>query len=114
MAATQADLVSRVLRHLHVLDGGEAPSAEDDAVVDDAIAEVMGELTELGLAYWSTSAIPEAVMRGMIIMVAANCAAAFVGEQADAYEAKKPIGERMIRRVVSAGSDHDAVPNHYF
>jgi hypothetical protein len=115
MAATQADLVKRVLLHLDVLVGGETPSTEDDATVDLAIGEVMGELTELGLAYWAVGAIPEAVMRGMTIMVASNCAASFMSRsEAASYEQDRGRGERMIRRVVSAGSDHDSAPQHFF
>jgi hypothetical protein len=67
--ATQAELVTRVLKEVHVLSGVDTASAEDAAVVNEAIAEVQAELQERQLAYWELSAIPEAVMRGMTLMV---------------------------------------------
>lgn len=113
--ATQADLVARVLRELYVLSGSETPSAEDDAVVDDAIAEVHAELQERQLAYWALTDIPEAVMRGLTLMVAGNCGRKFVPEMTTAEcEQMREVGMRRIREVTAMQADNDPVPNNYF
>lgn len=111
--ATQADLVIRVLRRLHVLEGGETPSAEDDATADDAIADVYAELEENGLAYFELTAIPTAVMPGLIRMVASELAPEFDAET-QMTMAWRAQGERMIRRVVSRQTDHQTIPQIYF
>lgn len=113
--ATQADLVKRVLRNLHVLEAGETPDADDDSLIDDCIAQVQAELTENGLAYWALSAIPEAVMRGLVVMVSADAAASFMPKaQAREYEADRLRGERMIRRVVASPQTDTPIMRDYF
>ena len=113
--ATQAELVARVLRNLHVLEAGETADTADDALIDDCIAQVQAELTEYGLAYWALTAIPEAVMRGMVIMVSADAASAFMEKsRAAQFEADRMKGERMIRRVVATTGNRDAIVREYF
>lgn len=111
---TQSELVDRVLQHLFVLPGGAVANSEDSAFVTNAITGVMAELAELGLAYWDVSAIPDAVANGLTIMVAADCARVFAAENADRYIADRERGERLIRRVVPMGPDHDPAPQRYF
>ena len=113
--ATQSDLVERVLRELYVLSGTETPSAEDDALVDDAIAEVQAELQERQIAYWELSAIPEAVMRGLTLMVAGNCGKKLVPEMSvSECEAMRDQGMRRIREVTAMQPDNDTIAKHYF
>lgn len=113
--ATQADLVKRVLRHLHVLEAGETADSDDDALIDDCITQVQSELTENGLAYWALTSIPESVMAGLIRMVAADAAAAFMDKgQAMAYEADRERGERMIRRAVAGPQTDTPIMRDYF
>lgn len=113
--ATQSDLVARVLRELYVLAGSETPSAEDDATVDEAIAEVQAELQERQLAYWELTAIPEAVMRGLTLMVAGNCGRKFKPEMSVAEcEAMRDQGMKRIREVTAMQPDNDTVAKHYF
>lgn len=113
--ATQSDLVSRVLQELNILVAGETPTAADDAVVDDGIAEVHGELQERRLAYWELSAIPEAVMRGLSLMVAGNVARKFIPSMSVAEcEQMREIGMRRIREVIAMQNDHQATPHTYF
>lgn len=111
--ATQADLVKRVLRRLSVLEGGETPEADDDAVVDDTIADIFAELEENGLAYFELSDIPDAVMPGLIRMVASDVAPEFQAES-ELTVRWRTVGERMIRRVVSKQGDRQAEPHTYF
>jgi hypothetical protein len=113
--ANQSDLVARVLRELYVLAGSETPSAEDDAVVDDAIAEVQAELEERQLAYWELTDIPEAVMRGLTLVVAGNCGRKFMPEMTvGECEQMREIGMKRIREVIAMQPDRDPVPQNYF
>jgi hypothetical protein len=113
--AARADLVSRVLQELYVLSGTETPSTEDDAVVDKAIDEVMAELAERRIAYWEVTDIPEAVMRGMTLMVAGNCGRKFVPEMTlQECEAMRELGMRKMREVIAMQQDHQPVPQLYF
>ena len=113
--ATQADLVSRVLQELNILRAGETPTASDDTVVDEAIAEVMAELEERRIAYWALSAIPEAVMRGLTLMVAGNCGRKFIPEMSVMEcEAMREAGMRRIREVIAMQQDHQTTPHTYF
>lgn len=113
--ASQADLVARVLRELNILVGGETPSAEDDAVVDEAIAEVQAELQERQLAYWALDDIPEAVMRGLTLMVSGNCGRQFVPSMTvGECEMMREAGMRRIREVTAMQPDNDTVPNNFF
>jgi hypothetical protein len=113
--ANRADLVSRVLQELYVLSGTETPSAEDDAVVDKAIDEAMAELAERRIAYWEVTDIPEAVMRGMTLIVAGNCARKFLPEMTvSECEQMREVGMRRIREVIAMQQDHQPVPQNYF
>ena len=111
----RADLVTEVLRELYVLAGNETPSAEDDAVVDIAIDQAMGELAERQLAYWDVTDIPQAVMRGLTLVVAGNCGRKFVPEMTlTECEQMRDLGMRRIREVIAMQADHQPVPQNYF
>jgi arabinogalactan endo-1,4-beta-galactosidase len=105
MALTKTALRERVLRHMSVTGEDKAASAYEATVVDQVIDEVQAELEDMGLAYWETSAIPDAVARGLILYVAANCPPGLVGEERAAFFiAQEERGLRRIRR-------HCAKPN---
>lgn len=112
---TQAMLVERVLKHLRVYNAGETISAEDDATVDEAIADVHAELQELGLAYWDLSEIPQSVVRGLVWMVGADAAPSFVSaEEVGSYVSLRKAGEQRIRTAVSNLKLHDINPQLYY
>jgi len=113
--ATQADLVARVLKELYVLEGGATPNATDDATVDEGIAEVHAELQEWRIAYWELTDIPEAVMRGLTLMVAGNVGRRFVPDMSvGECEQMRELGMRRIREVIAMQQDHQPVPQNYF
>lgn len=113
--ATQAELVTRVLEELYVLEGGATPAAEDSARVNTAIAEVQAELGERQLAYWALSDIPEAVMRGLTLMVAGNVGRKFVPTMSvQECEALRDQGMKRIREVTAMQPDNETVARHYF
>lgn len=113
--ATQAELVIRVLEELYVLEGGTTPDATADATVDKAIAEVHAELQERRLAYWDLSDIPEAVMRGLTLMVCGNVGRKFVPEMSvGECEDMRRAGMQRIREVIQMQNDHQPTPQTYF
>lgn len=113
--ATQSDLVTRVLQELNVLVAGETPASADNTVVVDAIGEVHAELQERRLAYWATSAIPDAVMRGLTLVVAGNVARKFIPTvSVSDCEQMREIGMRRIREVIAMQNDNQATPQTYF
>jgi hypothetical protein len=113
--ANQQDLVARVLQELYVLQAGETPTAADDAVVDDAIAEVHAELQERKLAYWALTNIPEAVMRGLTLMVSGNVGRKFVPSMTvGECEQMREAGMRRIREVIVMQQDNQPAPQTYF
>lgn len=111
----RSDLVEEVLSELYVLSGTETPSAEDDAKVDKAIDNAMGELQEMQIAYWDVTDIPYAVMRGLGLVVQGHCARKFIPEMTvQECEAMRRTGVRLIREVIAMQSDHQPVPQNYF
>ena len=113
--ATQAELVERVLRELYVLSGNETAAAEDAARANEAIAEAHAELQERRIAYWELTDIPEAVMRGLTLIVAGNCGRKLAPEMTVAEcEQMREIGMRRIREVIAMQQDHQPVPQNYF
>lgn len=113
--ASQSDLVSRVLQELYILVGTETASAEDAAVVNTAIAEVHAELEERQLAYWELTDIPEAVMRGLTLVVSGNVGRKFIPTMTLAEcEQSREAGMKRIREVIAMQPDRDPVPHNYF
>lgn len=113
--ATQSDLVNRVLTKLYVLEGGRTPDATEAATVNTAIGEVQAELQERRIAYWELTDIPEAVMHGLVLIVAGNCGPAFKPEMTmQECEAMREAGMRRIREVIAMQQDHNPVPQNYF
>lgn len=80
--ATQAQLAQRILEKLHVLQAGETPDTADDALVDRVIVSVNEQLRENEIAYWSDSAIPQAVLEPLAAYIACSCAGDFMDEAA--------------------------------
>jgi hypothetical protein len=113
--ATKADLRERVLRHLKVLEANESPVAADAAATDEAIDDVYAELGELGQAYWSADTIPQACLRPLMRVVAADLAADFVtaGEVAE-YEGNRKPAMAELRAILAEPNDGAPIAVCYF
>jgi hypothetical protein len=61
MAKTQAQLEARVLRLWKVDGDGQTASAEESVMATTAVETAQAELEEKEIAYWSLTAIPDAV-----------------------------------------------------
>lgn len=55
---TKAELRNRILEHIGVVGAGQSASAEDAALVDEAIDAAHDRLNKFGLVPFATSAIP--------------------------------------------------------
>jgi hypothetical protein len=112
---TKVELRDRVLRHLKVLQAGESPTAEDAAAIVAAIDDVYAELGELGSAYWSEGAIPQACLRPLMRIVAADVAADFVsGAEVEGYEIKRAPAMAELRAILAEPNDGAPIAVCYF
>lgn len=82
--ATQSELRERVLEKLFVLIAGETAEAEDAATVDKVIVSVNEKLRDDEIAYWSDSAIPQALVEDLAAYIACHLA----NDYMDAVEAR--------------------------
>lgn len=112
---TVAELRNRTLRHLKQLEAQEQASAEDASVVEAAYDTLFAELETLGLAYWTKTAIPEDVVRGLVWMLGADVAPDFVAiEEVAGYVSLREQGERLIRRVTAKPNYNMPIERNYF
>lgn len=74
MASTKAQMREKVLRYLSRLPEGQDPEAHEASIVDDAIDQAQSYLETQGIAYWATSAIPDAVATAYCRFVGAQVA----------------------------------------
>lgn len=72
--ATKADLRNKVLRYLSVLPEGQNASSHQTTVTELAIDQAQAELETKGIAWWSTSTIPNDAMTAYARFVAARVA----------------------------------------
>jgi len=99
MSKTREDLVNRALRKLGVLAAGQAPSAEDYAVVDDEVIPVLSDLSKRGVYPLGD---PDEIEDDAFIYLAdilANSVAADFGKQQD--EAVRMGAERRLRELMA-------------
>lgn len=102
--ATLADLRNRTLQKLKVLQAGETAEAEDVTLIEALIVSVNEKLRELEIAYWSDSAIPQAVMEDLSMYVACHGAGDYMDEkEAQAFRAQNEgMAERNLRRITAS------------
>jgi len=74
MALTKADMRNKVLRYLALVPEGDSPTSFQSEVVESAIEQLQAQLEELAIAYWETSAIPNAVATPLRNYIAAEAA----------------------------------------
>lgn len=111
---TVADLRDKVLRKLAVLGNGQTASAEDSAIVEDAINELHSELEERDLAYWgSVTDMTSAVIPHFVSMVLPRVSPEF-SRYDQIQELKAEQGERVIRNLANLGSSGEPVEANYF
>ena len=96
---TKAEIRDRVLEHLGVLGAGQSASAEDAAVVEEAIDAAHDQLRKFGLAPYATTAVPEWAQPLLRDYVAGIVGHAF--GFGDAHLGGKALAEREMARQVA-------------
>lgn len=111
---TVADLRNKVLKKLTIIGNGQTASADDSALVEDAINELHAELEERGLAYWgSVTEMTSAVIPHFISMVLPRVSPEF-SKYEQIQELKADLSERMIRELANIGLSGEPVEANYF
>lgn len=88
MTKTLVQLRNRVLQKLKVLSGSDTATAEDAALVDDAIPSVNEKLRDREFCFWTDDTVPESVFEDLAAYVGCHVAGDFMSEsEAQAYRA---------------------------
>ena len=113
---TQAELRDDVLRALTVLAAGQVASADDAAIVDAAVVDMLDWLDSEGVITWDKdSDIPRRAYRPIVRSVAAALVADF-GKQSEvaAYEAMAAQALVLLRRLAEPRYMPSPVAVDYF
>lgn len=109
---TKSELRDRVMHHLGVLAVGQSASAEDAALVEEAIDAAHAMLRKFGLAPFATSAVPEWAQVPMRDYVAGAVGKSF--GFGDAFAQGAAIAERELARQASGYKHALPVVAEYF
>ena len=101
---TKAEIRNRVLEHLGVLAAGQGASAEDAALVDEAIDSAHERLRKFGLVPFATSAVPPWAQIPLRDYVAGDVGHAF--GFGDSFKPGQVAAERELAKQV-AGYRHN-------
>ena len=113
LTKTTADLAEAVLRELGAIDATEDPESVDETFVIAAYGDKFAELQDRELAYWSQTAIPNAIFLVVRDLVINEVRGAF-GEpmSADQKESQEIIILRRLRQHIQvrpSGHQNEAV-----
>lgn len=101
--ATTAQMVTIILKKLHVLEAGETADPEDSETVTAALARAHEELRELEVCHWSDNAVPAHIEDALALYVAGQIAEEFRGAQgAIAYKQEGVAALRRIRALTES------------
>jgi len=107
--ATIAEMSTRVLQKLSVLERGETPEAEDDTLVRSIIVSCNEELRDKEICYWSDTAFPQSVKEAFADYVA--CFA--VGDFPSPKNQQKYQGEqnenRFLRKLAGLAASRERI-----
>jgi hypothetical protein len=99
--ANQAEFRRLVLAHLTVIDETENPSPEQASLMDLFIAGSRARLAELGLCWWDSDAVPDAVTLPYMRYVASQACTSF-GRGGKGYEAAEAQARADIAALKSS------------
>lgn len=113
LTKTTAELAEAVLRELGAIDATEDPESVDETFVIAAYGDKFAELQDRELAYWSQTAIPNAIFLVVRDLVINEVRGAF-GEpmSADQKESQEIIILRRLRQHIQvrpSGHQNEAV-----
>ena len=102
MSATKADLATKVLQRLQVLDADEVAQNADHQFVEDTYDDLHELLTEEGHVTWNLAdSIPTGAVQPMTAILAYECAQEFgIKDQAlQTYQIRAEEGRRALLRL---------------
>lgn len=102
---TLAELRDKVLQRLGVLAAGEIASAEDAALVEDALRGVQGELDRLNIALWTLDDVPDYAVGSVIRIAMAEVGPAFGITAINGLPLDETYRELGIRRLRELTAD---------
>ena len=113
--STTTQLAASVLRELGVIDATESPESVDETFVINAYNIKFEELVDRDLAYWTKTAIPNAIFNTVRDLIINEVRGAF-GEpmSADTKESQEIIILRQLRRHTQVRDSGHATTTDYF
>jgi hypothetical protein len=109
MSKTQEELINRALEELGVLASGQTASAEDSAVIRNAISPVMSDLATRDIYTWGDPDVFEDDAFDHLGVILANARARVFGQQQD--EQVRVLAEsrlKQLRPAITSGSRQTA------
>ena len=113
MSATKADLATKVLQRLQVIDADEVAANADHQFVEDTYDDVHELLTEQGHVTWNlASNIPTGAVQPMTAILAYECAQEFgiSGAELQSYQIRANEGLLSLRRLGRGYTEPSSVP----
>lgn len=115
MSATVAELATKVLQRLQVLDADEVASAADHQFVEDTYTDVHELLTEEGHVTWNLAEnIPSGAVQPMTAILAYECAQEFGVDNLPEYQVRANEGLMSLRRLGRGYHEGTTVPIESF
>jgi hypothetical protein len=118
---TQAELAAAVMEDLALINTGhgESPSAADEAMIIRRYENILAEMQDENIVYWSANAIPyeafEAVVGLMSLIVGPSFGKPKIAEGEDFNNALEGAKRRLRKRVAKPASGHSvAADDSYF
>ena len=115
MTKTEAELATAVLRDLGVVNATDTPSAADSAFVTGKYRDAYSYCEDLGLAYWTSTAIPSAVFLMLVDLIVNRCMTAFgFAQSIDEMKAREEDLLKRLRRHCARGRTGKPIRATYY
>ncbi len=117
MAATKADLATKVLQRLQVIDAEEVAANADHQFVEDAYDDVHELMSAEGIITWNLAdSIPSGAVQSMTAIMAYECCQEFgvQGAELNAYAVRAEVAKREIRRLGKGMVEPAPVVGEYY
>jgi len=113
---TKAELADRVLENLGVKPSGQAASAEDSVLTEEAIDAVHAQLRKSGHAPFELATIPEWAQTPLRDIVSAELAGSFgiAGYRLQVVIAAMSRAERQLAKQTSTGPQQTPIRPYWF
>ena len=115
MSATVAELATKVLQRLQVLDADEVAGDADHQFVEDTYTDVHELLSEEGFVTWNLAdSIPSGAVQPMVAVMAYECAQEFGVDNLPEYQVRAQEGLLSLRRLGRGYHEKTVVPIESF